>query len=104
MGEYKGFVAFDVTRTKHAVAIADGGRGGAVRFLGEVSSSPAAVERLIGKLAGRYGKLHFCYEAGPTGYGLYRQIEALGHPCLVVAPALIPKRRASGSRPTGAMR
>jgi transposase len=41
---------------------------------------------------GRYGKLHICYEAGPTGYGLYRQIEALGHSCLVVAPALIPKR------------
>jgi transposase len=49
------------------------------------------VERLIRKLVGRYGKLHFCYEAGPTGYGLYRQIEALGHTCLVVAPALIPK-------------
>jgi transposase len=74
------------------VAIADGGRGSEVRFLGEVASSPAAVERLIRKLAGRYGKLHLCYEAGPTGYGLYRQIEALGHACLVVAPALIPKR------------
>jgi transposase len=50
------------------------------------------VERLVRKLEGRYGKLHFCYEAGPTGYGLYRQIEALGHTCVVVAPALIPKR------------
>jgi transposase len=93
MGEYsEAFVAFDTSKTKHAVAIADGGRGGEVRFLGEISSSPAAVERLIRKLAGRYGKVHFCYEAGPTGYGLYRQIEALGHACLVVAPALIPKR------------
>jgi transposase len=93
MGEYsEAFVAFDVSKSKHAVAIADGGRGGEVRFLGEVSSSPGAVERLIGKLAGRYGKLHFCYEAGPTGYGLYRQIEARGHTCLVIAPALIPKR------------
>ena len=27
-----------------------------------------------------------------TGYGLYRQIQALGHDCMVVAPALIPKR------------
>jgi transposase len=93
MGEYsEAFVAFDVSKTKPAVAIADGGRGGEVRFLGEVSSSPAAVERLVHKLAGRYGKLHFCYEAGPTGYGLYRQIQALGHACLVIAPALIPKR------------
>ena len=93
MGEYsEAFVAFDTSKMKHAVAIADGGRGGEVRFLGDISSSPATVERLIRKLAGRYGKLHFCYEAGPTGYGLYRQIEALGHACLVVAPALIPKR------------
>jgi transposase len=33
-----------------------------------------------------------CYEAGPTGYGLYRQILALGHACVVVAPSLIPRR------------
>jgi transposase len=93
MGEYSEvFIAFDVAKTKHAVAIADDGRGGEVRFFGNISSTPAAVERLVRKLAGRYGKLHFCYEAGPTGYGLYRQIEALGHACLVVAPALIPKR------------
>ena len=93
MGEYsEAFVAFDVAKTKHSVAIADGGRGGEVRFLGEILSSSAAVERLIRKLAGRYGKLHICYEAGPTGYGLYRQIQSLGHGCLVVAPALIPKR------------
>jgi hypothetical protein len=82
------FVAFDVSKTKHA----NGGRGGEVRFLGEVANSPAAVERLIRKPAGRYNRLYFCYEAGPTGYGLYRQLQDLGHACLVVAPALIPKR------------
>src|SRR6266404_7536447 len=41
-------------------------------------------------------KKHFCYEAGPTGYGLYRQVRALGHNCSVVAPSLIPKK--SGER------
>src|ERR1700730_15230739 len=93
MGEYsEAFVAFDTSKTKHAVAIAEGEVGGEVRFLGDISSSPAVVERLIRKLAGRYGKLHFCYEAGPTGYGLYRRIQALGHACLVIAPAMIPKR------------
>jgi len=34
----------------------------------------------------------FCYEAGPTGYGLYRLLKSLGHECLVVAPSLIPKK------------
>jgi transposase len=43
-----------------------------------------------------HDRLHVCFEAGPTGYGLYRQIQALGHECMVVAPALIPKR--SGER------
>jgi transposase len=36
--------------------------------------------------------VHFCYEAGPTGYGLYRLIRSLGHECTVVAPSLIPKK------------
>jgi transposase len=44
------------------------------------------------KLAAKYERLTFCYEAGPTGYGLYRQIRSLGHECIVVAPSLIPKK------------
>jgi transposase len=59
---------------------------------------------MIRKLAGRYEKLYFCYEAGPTGYGLYRQVRALGHDCIVVAPSWCQSDRASGSRPTGATR
>src|SRR5713226_2392884 len=37
-------------------------------------------------------QLTFCYEAGPTGYGLYRLIRKLGHDCIVAAPSLIPKK------------
>src|SRR6266704_6658991 len=44
------------------------------------------------KLAAKYRALTFCYEAGPTGYGLYRLIRKLGHDCSVVAPSLIPKK------------
>ena len=36
--------------------------------------------------------LRFCYEAGPCGYGVYRQLTAMGHECTVVAPSLIPRR------------
>ena len=97
MGKYsEAFVAFDVAKKKHAIAIAEGGRTGEVRFLGDVENSPLPIERTIKRLAGRYDRLHVCFEAGPTGYGLYRQIQALGHDCMVVAPALIPKR--SGER------
>jgi len=86
------FVGFDTAKKKHAVAIADGGSNGEVRFLGEVDSSLVTIEKVIGKLADRYAHLHVCYEAGPTGYGLYRQVKALGHDCIVVAPSLIPKK------------
>ena len=93
MGKYsEAFVAFDVAKKKHAVAIAEGGRAGEVRFLGDVENSWLPIERTIKRLADRYERLHVCFEAGPTGYGLYRQIQALGHDCMVVAPALIPKR------------
>src|SRR5215467_10987444 len=86
------FVGIDTAKNKHALAIADPGRDGEIRYLGEIDSAPAAVQRMIRKLAGRYEKLYFCYEAGPTGYGLYRQVRALGHDCIVVAPSLVPKR------------
>ena len=60
MGEYsEAFVAFDTSKVKHAVAIADSGRAGEVRFLGDVASAPAMVTRLIRKLASRYAKLHY---------------------------------------------
>jgi transposase len=86
------FVAFDTSKLRNAVAIADAGRGGEVRFLGEIENSGPATEKLVRKLAARYERLTFCYEAGPTGYGLYRQIEGLDHACIVVAPSLIPKK------------
>jgi transposase len=86
------FVAFDTSKLRNAVAIAEAGRSGEVRFLGEIDSIPAATAKLVTKLAKQYDRLVFCYEAGPTGYGLYRQITDLGHSCIVVAPSLIPKK------------
>src|ERR1700756_4288690 len=97
MGKHKlGFVAFDSAKEKHAVAIADDGRCGEVRYLGEIDNSTDAVRKLVAKLSRQYERLHFCYEAGPTGYGLHRQLTDLGHVCDVVAPTMIPKR--SGDR------
>jgi transposase len=93
MAKYsEAFIGFDTAKRKHALAVADGRRDGEVRYFGEIDSSPATVEKVIGRLAARYTKLHVCYEAGPSGYGLYRQIKALGHDCAVVAPSLIPKK------------
>ena len=86
------FVGFDTSKLRHAVAIAEGGRTGEVRFLGEIDNTDAAATKLVKKLSAQHGRLTFCYEAGPTGYGLHRLIEGLGHHCIVVAPSLIPKK------------
>src|SRR5829696_6712908 len=90
--ESAAFVGLDTSKLKISVALAEEGRQGEVRFLGDIDHTPEAVRRLVTKLAGKYGQLLFCYEAGPTGYGLQRQIAALGHECDVIAPSLIPKR------------
>ena len=40
------FVGIDTAKNKHALTIADPGRDGEIRYLGEIDSAPAAVGRL----------------------------------------------------------
>jgi transposase len=86
------FVGLDVHKRMTSVAIAEPGRGGEVRFLGEIPSSPEALHRLVERLKGRHRRLSFCYEAGPCGYGIHRLLRGLDQDCIVVAPSLIPSR------------
>ena len=85
-------VGIDVSKDKLAIAIADGGVRDEVLSLGTFENTPASVDRLLKKLSGRGSPVSVCYEAGPTGYGLYRQVRAFGFECCVVAPSLIPVR------------
>lgn len=84
------YVGLDVSKEKIAVAIAEEGRGES-RYYGMIPHTPEAVRKLIKKL-GESHTLRVCYEAGPTGYPLYRQLLALGVHCDVIAPSLIPQR------------
>ena len=86
------FIGLDVSKESHAVAVAEGGRDGEVRSWSEIGSNAASVRCLVRKLERPGMRLRFCYEAGPTGYGLKRLIEKLGHECAVIAPPLIPRR------------
>src|ERR1700739_5094458 len=70
----------------------DSARDGEFRYLGEFPATEAAIRKLVAKLATKCDHLTFCYEAGPTGSGLYRLLKSLGHDCLVVAPSLVPKK------------
>ena len=55
------FVGIDAAKSKHAVAIAESGRDGEVRYVGEVDASAEAVRKLLMRLAAKPGKLHVCY-------------------------------------------
>jgi hypothetical protein len=73
MGEYtEAFIGIDAAKARNAVAVAEGGRGGEVRYLGEVDASEQGMRRVVARIAAKYDRVHFCYEAGPTGYGLHR--------------------------------
>jgi len=82
------FVGLDVHKDTIAVALAEGD-GGEVRSYGVIPNTPPAVARLVKKL-GPAPRLRVCYEAGPCGYVVLRQLTNLGVACTVVAPALIP--------------
>jgi transposase len=88
---FNAYLGLDVHKETIAVAIADG-RTSDVRFYGGISNSPDAVANMLKKFGNRHGKLHVVYEAGPCGYGLYRQVNAAGHVCEVVSPAHTPRR------------
>ncbi|SFU21480.1 Transposase [Mesorhizobium sp. YR577] len=93
MADYReAFVGIDVAKLKNAIAIAESGRDGDIRYFGEVDASDASTRRIIQRIVAKFDHVHFCYEAGPTGYGLHRLIKSLGHDCMVVAPSLIPRK------------
>ena len=67
MGDHiAAFVAFDTSKLRNAVAIAEEGREGEVRFFGEIDNTAETTVKLVKKLAAKYEHLTFCYEAGPT--------------------------------------
>jgi transposase len=86
----KFFVGLDVHKDTIAVAVAEAGREPA-RLVGSIAHD---VVKLRKRLA-RYGepaRVLVVYEAGPTGYGLQRELARRGYQCQVIAPSLIPKR------------
>ena len=92
MNETITYIGLDVHKKTISVAIADGDLSGEVRYYGQISNTTTALSKLAGKLSGKTIALHFCYEAGPCGYGIYRHLTGLGHDCVVVAPSLIPRK------------
>lgn len=90
--EYGAYVGLDVHKETIAVAAAAAGRE-PPHDVGEIANRPASVAKLARALCEAHGGelVLFSYEAGPCGYGLYRQLVGLGFDCEVVAPSRIPR-------------
>lgn len=91
MSQFSVYVGLDVHKDTIALAVAAAGRGEA-QYRGEIANTPTAIKRLLRKLSADGEVLGVCYEAGPCGYGIHRQIMQMGHDCVVVAPGLIPRK------------
>ena len=87
-------IGLDVHKNSIVMAVADSD-GGEPAELGTIPNDHVQLLKRLRKL-GRESELRVCYEAGPTGYGLYRELNAAGIKCVVIAPSLVPTQ--SGNR------
>ena len=85
------FIGMDVHKESIVISLADDDRS-EIRRYGSIGGTLTDFKKTLRKLVSTGKSLFFCYEAGPTGYELYRFIVSQGHQCIVVAPSLIPKK------------
>lgn len=84
------YVGLDVHKDSITVAYALG--AGEVEVLGKIGTTQADIDRLCKRLQSKARQVSVVYEAGPCGYGLYRQLVQKGFDCMVCAPSLIPRK------------
>ncbi len=56
-----------------------------------VCRAPVGVDELAGWVRAHPGPVRAAYEAGPTGFGLSRALQAAAVGCVVTAPSLVPR-------------
>src|SRR2546426_7149958 len=90
------FVGLDAQKETIDVSVAEGEGKGEVRHYGVIASDREPLDKVVRALRAPGRTLHFVYEAGPCGFGIYRHLTGRGEDCVVVSPSMIPKR--SGDR------
>ena len=90
------FIGMDVHKKTITIAIMNEGRQKQPRIYGAIANELEALDKLCRKMVSSSTQLHFVYEAGPCGYGIYRHLTQKGFDCMVAAPSMIPKK--SGDR------
>src|ERR1700704_6390281 len=91
MAKARSLVGLDVHAAKTVAAVLDAETGQLQMF-----SMSGENAKVAGFCAGLPRPVRIAYEAGPTGYGLARELAKRGVECVVAAPSKIP--RASGDR------
>lgn len=69
------FVGMDVHKESVEIALAEGASQ-EIRRYGKIGGTREAMRKALRKLVSLGKPLHFCYEAGPCGYELYRYLVA----------------------------
>jgi len=83
------WVGMDAHKNSIKVAVLSPGPAEAVEWTEDTTSE--AIRRLARRLQRLApGGVRACYEAGPTGYALQRQLRTHGVDCIVIAPSLTP--------------
>jgi transposase len=83
-------VGLDVHKETITLAVAEEGKGDPA-VLGTIRNDWTSLWKQLRRL-GPKESLRCCYEAGPTGYGVYRDLRSRGIECMVVAPAPVPQQ------------
>lgn len=91
MGDVITYVGLDVHKKDIHVALLVG--YAKTPKVWQVANEPQAIRRLRRQLEREApGAVECCYEAGPCGYGLQRQLTAGRVRCAVIAPGLVPRK------------
>ena len=94
MTEYARYLGIDQHKDSLVIAMARAGREPAV-VLGRIRNRGEDIAHWFRRQGREWGGLEqvlCCYEAGPCGYGLYRQMTHMKVACQVIAPSLTPRK------------
>ena len=85
------YVGMDVHKESIAVAIMrDSNRN--VEFERQIRNEPGQIKKFFNRLKEKDEAILTCYEAGPTGFTLYRLLEEMEITCYIAAPSLLPRK------------
>ncbi len=85
------YVGMDVHKETISIAvIRDNSRS--IEFERQIRNEPGRIKKYFTKLQEKSADIICCYEAGPTGFTLYRQLEEMKITCYVAAPSMLPRK------------